>query len=199
MWSPRKGFLQISPGFCLLIAWFTLVNGGRALFVILLSASFHELGHWVALRLCGGRVLGVQIGILGAVMQTSCSNLSYGQELFVVLAGPLSNFLCSAVLAGAAPDILGANLILGAFNLLPLRPLDGGRALELLVSWIADPASGDRFARIAGVCAALSLSAVLLRLMASSGGSLWLLPAVFGLVSAAGAQVFPFSKCAWSF
>lgn len=75
------------------------------------------------------------------------AGLSYGKELAAVLAGPLANLLWGLLLAWLGGPWLvpaGANLVLCAFNLLPVRPLDGGRALELLVSWAAGPAAGER-------------------------------------------------------
>ena len=85
---------------------------------------------------------------------------------------------------------VGAHLILGIFNLLPVRPLDGGRALELAVSWRWDPEAGDRIARWTGAVAALALAVCLEEVMRRTGGSLWLLPALAGLLVAAGREVF---------
>ena len=76
----------------------------------------------------------------------------------------------------------GAHLSLCLFNLLPVRPLDGGRALALGVSALAGPAAGEGAARWAGALTALTLGALSLWLMGRTGGSLWLLPAAAGLL-----------------
>ena len=97
-----------------------------------------------------------------------------------MLAGPGANLLTALVLAAAGEAFwaaAGGNLVLCLFNLLPLRPLDGGRALELAVTWIAGPDAGERAVRMAGTCAALALGVCLAAVMVQSGGSLWLLPA----------------------
>ena len=50
------------------------------------------------------------------------------KELAAVLAGPAVNLLCGLLLArGHAWVAAGAHLSLCLFNLLPVRPLDGGR------------------------------------------------------------------------
>ena len=181
-WRDR---IRISGGFWLLAAWFTLVNGWQLLAVILSAALLHELGHLLVLYLLGGRVLGLRISIFGAELVTDAARLSYPGELAAVLAGPAVNLLCGLLLAsGHAWVAAGAHLSLCLFNLLPVRPLDGGRALALGVSALAGPAAGEGAARWAGALTALTLGALSLWLMGRTGGSLWLLPAAAGLLAA---------------
>ena len=137
------------------------------------------------LYLLGGRVLGLRISIFGAELVTDAARLSYPGELAAVLAGPAVNLLCGLLLArGHAWVAAGAHLSLCLFNLLPVRPLDGGRALALAVSALAGPAAGEGAARWAGALTALTLGALSLWLMGRTGGSLWLLPAAAGLLAA---------------
>ena len=180
--------LRVSAGFWVLVLWFAAVNGLRTLGVVLAAAFLHEAGHWLALKALGGRVLGLRIGILGAVMEADCSRLSYGRELAVVLAGPTANLVCAWLLtafAGGMEAAVGAHLVLGAFNLLPVRPLDGGCGLYLLCAWLLGPDRGDRIVRVTGILTAAALAAGLCWLMGCTGGSLWLLPAAGGLLAAA--------------
>ena len=103
-----------------------------------------------------------------------------------VLAGPAANLLAALVLTALGgerwPAAVGANLVLCAFNLLPVRPLDGGRALYLLVSWAAGPAAGEAAGRWAGTVAAAALSGLILWVIWKTGGSLWLLPALLASI-----------------
>ena len=184
-----KRSLRISGGFLLLTAWFAMENGLWPMILILFAATLHELGHFAALRLCGAPVQGVQIGTLGAVMMADRSGLSYGEELLALLAGPLINLLCAAALVPPARELpalyaaAGAHLALGAFNLLPIRPLDGGQALELLVSWRFGPSVGERTARLVGAVCAAVLSCGLVWLMAKNEGNLWLALPAAGLLA----------------
>ena len=170
MFQRAEGRIRVSFGFCLLTAWFGLVNGWRPLGNLLGAAAVHELG--------------LRIGVFGAVLETNDSRLSYGGELICVLAGPAANLLCAAVCAavgrGRWDAAAGANLVLCIFNLLPLRPLDGGRALHLAVSWLAGPAAGEVTARWAGGATGVLLGTAVVWLMGRSGGSLWLLPVAVG-------------------
>ena len=84
--------------------------------------------------------------------------------------------------ARAAGDYLlaGANLLLGAFNLLPLPALDGGRALHLLVSWAADPLLADRVCRWVGLVCGAVLTAGALALVIVHRTGLFLLLGALG-------------------
>ena len=176
---------KISGGFCLLILWFAYANGWRLLGTVLLAAAIHEAGHCGVLLAVGGRIHGLHINVLGAVLETNSSRLSYGRELAAILAGPLANLLSAWVLGRAgAMTAAGAHLVLGGFNLLPLYPLDGGRALELLVSWALGPEQGYMAIKWVGALTAVLLTGTLCRLMEGSGGSLWLLPAAVGSAAA---------------
>ena len=184
MFQRAEGRIRVSFGFCLLTAWFGLVNGWRPLGNLLGAAAVHELGHCLALRCLGTAWKSLRIGVFGAVLETNDSRLSYGGELICVLAGPAANLLCAAVCAavgrGRWDAAAGANLVLCIFNLLPLRPLDGGRALHLAVSWLGGPAAGEVTARWAGGATGVLLGTAVVWLMGRSGGSLWLLPVAVG-------------------
>ena len=172
-----KGRVHVSLGFCLLAAWFAMANGWRLLVVVLGAAAVHELGHVLALKCLGTSCGGLRVGVLGAELEIRGGRLSYGGELACVLAGPGANLLCALALAAGGETVLaGAHLTLCLFNLLPVRPLDGGRALYLAVSWLAGPGAGERAARWVGAMTGALLGTALVWLMGRSGGSLWLLP-----------------------
>lgn len=170
----------------LLAAWFVLANGWEPLVTVLGAAAFHELGHWTVLHLLGAKAAALRLSVLGAAMEVDSGRLSYGGELAAVLAGPAANLLAALVLTALGgerwPAAVGANLVLCAFNLLPVRPLDGGRALYLLVSWAAGPAAGEAAGRWAGTVAAAALSGLILWVIWKTGGSLWLLPALLASI-----------------
>lgn len=190
--SPRSEWpVQLSTGFCLLVTWFALVNGWELLAVVLGAAAVHELGHCLVLKSLGAEIKRLRLSVFGAVLETDSTHLSYGGELAAVLAGPAANLLCVLLLAPLGDRwtvFLGANLVLCAFNLLPVRPLDGGKALGLLVSWAAGPAAGEWAVRWIGAAAAAALAFGVLCIIWCSGGSLWLLPAAVGLLAAAGRE-----------
>lgn len=191
--------VQVTGGFVLLAVWFVLANGWEPLATVLGAAAVHELGHWIVLRLLGAKVTAFRLGVLGAVLETDSRRLSYGGELAAVLAGPAANLMAALALTalgkGRWPAAAGASLVLCAFNLLPVRPLDGGRALYLLASWTAGPTAGEAVSRWTGTVTAAGLAGALGYVMWRTGGSLWLFPALLACVRWG---VAPWRSGAWA-
>ena len=138
--------VHISPTAVLLVAVFALMAPIVCLAAVLLAAVCHEMGHYVALRLCGGRLEGLSVSAFGAQMRIRDRNrLSYGREALCVLAGPLVNVTLSWLMSVGGKWreefylFAGAQLVLGVFNLLPLTALDGGRLRWSGGAWVPGP------------------------------------------------------------
>ena len=185
---------RVTGGFCLVVLWFAAVNGWGVLALVLVAALIHEAGHCLLLILLGGRITQLRLTLFGAELETDSRRLSYGAEMLAALAGPAANLLCAAVLTAAEKEpwqaLMGANITLALFNLLPVRPLDGGRALYQLTAWAFGPAVGERICRGAAVLFGTLLAALLGYVMWRTGGSLWLLPPAAGLLSAVWRECF---------
>lgn len=192
MYRPLDG-VRISPGFPLVLILFALLGEEAVLEALLVAAALHELGHYAALRLCGVEVTALELTAFGARLSTvGRQALSYGRELVTLLAGPGMNLLCALLTAALTRRLnwsqgdlfTGAQIVLGAFNLLPILPLDGGRALCLALSFLLGPTAGERLTNRISLIAlgALALGAtwVVLR----SGGDGWLLLGVAGVAGA---------------
>ena len=187
MSSSERLRLQVSPWLELLLGAFVLLSSPALLAALLTAALVHELAHWAVLRRLGGEVRSLQLGLFGARMEIAHpERLSYGGEMLVTAAGPLVNLLLAPGLAwlGREAEVFwlfaGAQLVLGAFNLLPALPLDGGRILWLALAWLTEPYTAQR------VLSAVSL-AVSLALLLGGGWFIWRLGgSPFLLVGAVG-------------
>jgi len=129
-----------------------LLDTGGMLPALVLSALVHEAGHLLAVKVCRGRVLAMEASFAGLCIRYDGTFLSYGQEILIAVSGPLFSLLLAfgASFMGrlrgdqALLYLAGVSFLLGAFNLLPVRQLDGGRALYMLLANLGGPGFGAR-------------------------------------------------------
>ncbi|MDI3280433.1 MAG: M50 family metallopeptidase, partial [Bacillota bacterium] len=105
---------------------------------LFLAVFLHELGHVAAARSRGLSVREIELLPFGGVARVDdFLELDPAVERAVALAGPCTSFFLAGGLLLArkygllersqADFLLGCNLMVAAFNLIPALPLDGGR------------------------------------------------------------------------
>ncbi len=174
------------------------MNVGRELAlvgIIFGSVVLHELGHAVVGLHSGLPAKAIILLPIGGVtlfdetqQRIEPGMLTWKRDIRIAVAGPLVNFLIAFVAAGIllavtpnAPlwtpfihssslsrSFLWANIWLGAFNLLPAYPMDGGRVLRALFSRRMDPIRATR--RAVSIGQAFATLFMLLGMF----GNLWL-------------------------
>lgn len=166
---------------------------------LVFSLVFHELSHSVVARHYGLPIKGITLFIFGGVAEMTEEPKSAKVEFWMAIAGPLASFALAAAfwLAAALGAALGLplpvngvleylaliNLLLGAFNLIPAFPMDGGRVLRAaLWHWRGDFRQATRIAAGAGKGFGLLLIALgVLNVVAGNfvGGMWWFLIGIF--------------------
>jgi len=135
--SAGTAFVSIAA-YSLFFGWTFAVG-----FVVLLFA--HELGHVVALRREGIKASAPMfIPFLGALISARSLGDNALAEARVGLAGPVLGSVgaaaCLAIGEAANSDLFRAlayiGFFLNLFNLLPVVPLDGGRAMAAMAPWM---------------------------------------------------------------
>ena len=91
------------------------------------AAIIHEFCHYIMLRICGSMVYSVKVGMGGAVIQAQ--PLTAGREALCALAGPVGGLLLM-LFSRWIPRIAVCAFLQSLFNLLPIFPMDGGRAVR---------------------------------------------------------------------
>jgi len=144
--------LLAGVGFIILFAqdWMAISLMIATLFAIIL---LHELGHCIVALSFGLRVLDITLWPLGGIARMSEMPESAKVEGLIAVAGPIVNFILAAAMAPVwlwttqpgidrpllrdfAFSFVLANLLMGAFNLIPAFPTDGGRILRAILAWL---------------------------------------------------------------
>lgn len=148
--------------------WAGVVYGVILIGLVFLCVVLHELAHSLIAQASGVRVQGITLLPIGGVAQMESVPRRPILELLMSLAGPATNFVLGAVLLllslvimpleglsvsvpqdmmdmvgsfGLVPLLLElalVNVALGAFNLAPAFPMDGGRILRAFLALILD-------------------------------------------------------------
>jgi len=143
------------------------------------SVLAHELGHSAIALRNKIPVKGITLFIFGGVSQISQEPLSPGVEFRLAAAGPLTSFALGGlfgaawlifqsipVLAAPSLYLMRINILLGAFNMIPGFPLDGGRVLHSIVWWLTkNERLATRAATLSGEVIAFGFVAVGLFMM----------------------------------
>lgn len=187
----------VHASFLLLVTWaawaayqgagtgLAAVMGVVFLVGVFASVLLHEFGHALTARRFGIRTRRIVLWPMGGVAQLEGDPRTPRQELLIALAGPAVNFVLAAGLfvithvfsvggLGLLHALMIANLTLGAFNLLPAFPMDGGRVLR---AFLATRVGGMRATEIAVKVG--KTAAVLFAIAGLFGNSMLILVAAF--------------------
>ncbi len=116
---------------------------GRLMLPLAVAIAMHELSHLIMLRIFRGRMCGFRPAPFGLCIEYDGSSISLFGEAMVCGVGCLTNIVL-ALLAYAAYSLFGApfvdfcivNLALCFINMIPVRQLDGGKMLEILLEML---------------------------------------------------------------
>jgi Zn-dependent protease len=142
---PKLKFLTTSASMLVSIAAYALIWGWRFAVGFVLLLLVHELGHVIQLRREGVEASAPMfIPFLGAVIAAKSMGDDAAAEARVGLAGPIVGSIASLVplgiwLATGEPfwqALAYVGFFLNLLNLLPVLPLDGGRAMAALSPWV---------------------------------------------------------------
>jgi len=169
-WTLAQGlFLNAYPHWATATAW---LAGGITSLLLFGSVLLHEWAHAMMARRQGIEVKSITLFIFGGVSSLAEEPKRPGEEFLIAGVGPATSFLLAGLFGLAGLAFRGTavgtasfylafiNVLLGAFNLLPGFPLDGGRLLRS-IAWARKHSlpQATRIAALTGIGLAFVLMA----------------------------------------
>jgi Zn-dependent protease/CBS domain-containing protein len=147
-WSLSEFVFPSTPGVPTLSTAEYWLLGAIASVLLFASVLVHELAHSFVAKARGLAARSITLFIFGGVSNLGGEAKEPSTEFLVAIVGPLTSFALAAMCFGLGivvteprvdlvlGTLVGTNLILGVFNLIPGFPLDGGRVLRAIL-WSA--------------------------------------------------------------
>ena len=149
--------LKVHPLFLLLGVYYCFIGELPLFLLSALVALQHECAHAFAAAKLGYRLDRVVLMPYGAVIDGDLSGISFKDEIFVAVWGPLCNLVTAAGFAALwwiyptayafTDTACYVSLAVALVNLIPAYPLDGGRVLRAALAMHFDEKKVNRICR----------------------------------------------------
>lgn len=168
--------IYVDISFAILVFFFltshaSLAMGLTCALILVISVVAHEFGHSLTAQAFGYRTNDITISLLGGCASLIALPRKGVQEFLTALAGPLVSFVLAGIgffsfdifeirshyVAYALSYLYYLNIMLGAFNLLPGFPLDGGRIFRSVMRLFTTRAKATLIAMWVGRVFAIGL------------------------------------------
>jgi stage IV sporulation protein FB len=123
--------------------YYLLFHGNwKSIFLLVAVLLIHESGHFIAMKLFGYKDVNMFfVPFLGAYVTGEAQTLSQRNRAIVLLAGPVPGIIIGWIfyllrdtqhINYSLMNVPTVFILLNAFNLLPVSPMDGGQLVETL-------------------------------------------------------------------
>ena len=172
-----KTHVSIKTEYFIILALALLIIPFWWIMAWIIASVFHELCHYAALRLSGCRIFRIKVGLNGTVMDTDLSGNS--REIMCALAGPIGGLLLLFI-GRWFPRVAICGLFQSTYNLIPIYPLDGGRAVHSVLNKLFSESTAGHIER--WLETGILVLFVLLGLYAAFCLKLGLIPLLFAVI-----------------
>ncbi len=161
----RLRVFRLHPLFVAVGIWYAFTGELFLFFMSALVAVQHECAHAFAAAKLGYKLNAIVLMPFGAVIDGDLRGISFKDEIFVALCGPLCNLITAAFFVALwwlVPTMYAftdtacyTSLAIALVNLLPAYPLDGGRIFKCALARFfcrTDPQTGRAERRAETIC-----------------------------------------------
>ncbi len=169
--------VTVSPLFFCLFATLLLYEPKGTAAGCLAASLLHECGHLAVMLSRRTLPRRIAVGIFGMRIEKGEElHLSFSDEFLIAAGGPAVNLLCGALCwYFDRYTAVAVHLVIGALNMLPIYPLDGGVMLQCVLYRLLPRERADTVLRILSLCVVFPLGVVGFFVLIRSGYNLSLL------------------------
>lgn len=153
-----KTTLIINVSFAVAVTLTLIIDESGVGAIALLCCIIHEAGHIMCLLILGEKPKKIELSFYGIKLERyPMSGQNTAGELAIFISGPAANFIFSAIffmlsnIFHSLREAAVIGLCIGAFNLIPCKPLDGGNILYTVLCRNTKPKTAD------AICLAVSI------------------------------------------
>ncbi len=130
----------ISVPFAILMAFLLVTDSTGLMGISLIAVTVHELAHLLAMKFLKCAPNSIELGI-GGILIRSNVYASFKDNLITALSGPFANLILTGVFWGLGETFqikffyysAVVQFVVGSVNLLPVKGLDGGTVLRMVL------------------------------------------------------------------
>ena len=144
--------LHLSPATLIYFSLSLILFHDWTLAAIVSAVLIHEMAHLIVLMILGGKATTLTVTPLGLSIER-IGLLSHWGEILLSISAPILNLILAAIYMffHLEPCTYEANLGFGFINLMPIYPLDGGKALQALLLSITTADNAQKISAIVSI------------------------------------------------
>lgn len=146
---------EISFLFTALLAVITATDKTGDIYLFFAAAAVHEAAHLLVMICVDAKPKAVRL-IPGGINIVDKTQKTSFEDIVILAAGPIANLTCFLIFKG---DFCVLNLLLFIYNMLPVRGLDGGRIIQMILSYFLSFKTAEVFLNIITVLIGASFAA----------------------------------------
>lgn len=171
-----KTDIRINVSFAAAVTLSLILDGSGVCAVALLCCIIHEAGHIICLLALGEKPKKIELSFYGIKLErTELPCIKGAEEIAIYISGPATNIVLAALfflLSGIWQGMKTAaviSLLVGAFNMIPCRPLDGGNVMFAFIGFFLNKEKTEKICKTVSVGVLLPLITAGVAMMITNG------------------------------
>ena len=166
--------LRINISFAAIVTLTLIIDESGLCAAAFFCCVIHEAGHILCLFVTGEKPKLIELSFYGIKLERKGTVTGRAEEAAVYASGPLANFILSAVIfalgnSQGMKTAAATSFCVGAFNLLPCMPLDGGNLLRIFLLRLMSEEKAEKISFCVSACVLVPMAVMGITLIFANG------------------------------